>query len=121
MPYAKVRGVNINYQVLGNTGPWVALSPGGRRDLGGIQNQAGKLAELGYRVVIFDRRNSALPTSSSTATSRSTRSGPTTFMNCSASSAPFRPSSAAARQAAALPCSSRFVIPSPCARFYSGA
>ncbi|HSQ12568.1 MAG TPA: alpha/beta hydrolase, partial [Candidatus Deferrimicrobium sp.] len=57
MPYAKVRGVNINYQVLGTTGPWVALSPGGRRDLGGIQNQAGKLAELGYRVVIFDRRN----------------------------------------------------------------
>jgi pimeloyl-ACP methyl ester carboxylesterase len=57
MPYAKVRGVNINYQVLGTTGPWVALSPGGRRDLGGIQNQAGKLAELGYRVVTFDRRN----------------------------------------------------------------
>ena len=57
MPYAKVRGVNINYQVLGTTGPWVALSPGGRRDLGGIENQAGKLAELGYRVVIFDRRN----------------------------------------------------------------
>jgi pimeloyl-ACP methyl ester carboxylesterase len=57
MPYAKVRGVNINYQVLGTTGPWVALSPGGRRDLGGIQNQAGELAELGYRVVIFDRRN----------------------------------------------------------------
>lgn len=57
MPYAKVRGVNINYQVLGTTGPWVALSPGGRRDLGGIQNQAGKLAEVGYRVVIFDRRN----------------------------------------------------------------
>jgi len=57
MPYAKVRGVNINYQVLGAAGPWVALSPGGRRDLGGIQNQAGKLAELGYRVVIFDRRN----------------------------------------------------------------
>jgi len=57
MPYAKVRGVNINYQVLGAAGPWVALSPGGRRDLGGIQNQASKLAELGYRVVIFDRRN----------------------------------------------------------------
>jgi pimeloyl-ACP methyl ester carboxylesterase len=57
MPYAKVFGVNINYQVLGAAGPWVALSPGGRRDLGGIQNQAGKLAELGYRVVIFDRRN----------------------------------------------------------------
>ena len=57
MPYAKVRDVDINYQVLGNAGPWVALSPGGRRDISGIQNQAGKLADLGYRVVIFDRRN----------------------------------------------------------------
>ena len=57
MPYAKVRGVDIHYQILGNSGPWVALSPGGRRDISGIQNQAGKLADLGYRVVIFDRRN----------------------------------------------------------------
>ena len=57
MPYAKVRGINMNYQVLGDTGPWVALSPGGRRDISGIQTQAGELAELGYRVVIFDRRN----------------------------------------------------------------
>jgi pimeloyl-ACP methyl ester carboxylesterase len=57
MPYTKVRDVDINYQVLGNAGPWVALSPGGRRDISGIQNQASKLANLGYRVVIFDRRN----------------------------------------------------------------
>jgi len=57
MPYATVRGVNMNYQILGNTGPWVALSPGGRGDIGRIQYQAGKLADLGYRVVIFDRRN----------------------------------------------------------------
>ena len=47
----------MNYKILGNTGPWVALSPGGRRDISGIENQAGKLADLGYRVVIFDRRN----------------------------------------------------------------
>ena len=57
MPYAKVRGIEMNYQVLGAAGPWVALSPGGRGDIGRIQFQAGKLAELGYRVVIFDRRN----------------------------------------------------------------
>ena len=31
MPLAKVREVNLNYEVLGNKGPWVALSPGGRR------------------------------------------------------------------------------------------
>lgn len=57
MPIAKVRGVNINYKILGNSGAWVALSPGGRRDISGIELLAGKVAEKGYRVVIFDRRN----------------------------------------------------------------
>lgn len=57
MPIANIRGVSINYKVLGTNGPWVALSPGGRRDISGIENQAGKLADLGYSVVIFDRRN----------------------------------------------------------------
>ena len=57
MPYATVRGVNINYQVLGNGGPWVALSPGGRRDMSGIELLAGEVAKRGHRVVIFDRRN----------------------------------------------------------------
>jgi pimeloyl-ACP methyl ester carboxylesterase len=54
---AKVRGVNMNYKILGNSGPWVALSPGGRRDISGIELLAGSVAEKGYRVVIFDRRN----------------------------------------------------------------
>ena len=57
MPLAKVRGVNINYRVMGEHGPWVALSPGGRRDISGIELLAGKVAEAGHRVVIFDRRN----------------------------------------------------------------
>ena len=57
MPIAKVRGVNMNYQILGGSGPWVALSPGGRRDISGIELLAGKVADKGYRVVIFDRRN----------------------------------------------------------------
>lgn len=57
MPSAKVRGVNINYKVLGDHGPWVALSPGGRRDISGIELQAKEVAARGYRVVIFDRRN----------------------------------------------------------------
>jgi pimeloyl-ACP methyl ester carboxylesterase len=57
MPLANVRGVNINYKVLGNHGPWVALSPGGRRDISGIELLAGKVAETGHRVVVFDRRN----------------------------------------------------------------
>jgi pimeloyl-ACP methyl ester carboxylesterase len=57
MPLAKVRGVNINYKVLGDQGPWVALSPGGRRDISGIELQASRLAAERHRVVIFDRRN----------------------------------------------------------------
>ena len=57
MPLTKIRGVNINYKVLGDHGPWVALSPGGRRDISGIELLAGKVADHGYRVVVFDRRN----------------------------------------------------------------
>ena len=57
MPIASVRGVNINYQIVGDRGPWVALSPGGRRDLGGVLPLAELVAEAGYRVLIHDRRN----------------------------------------------------------------
>ena len=57
MPVANIRGVNINYRVLGEHGPWVALSPGGRRDLGVVQPLAELVAEAGYRVLIHDRRN----------------------------------------------------------------
>ena len=57
MPTASVRGVNLNYQIVGDRGPWVALSPGGRRDLGGVRPLAALVAEAGYRVLIHDRRN----------------------------------------------------------------
>jgi pimeloyl-ACP methyl ester carboxylesterase len=57
MPFANVRGAHINYKVLGDGGPWVALSPGGRRDLGVVEPLAQRMAEAGHRVVIFDRRN----------------------------------------------------------------
>jgi pimeloyl-ACP methyl ester carboxylesterase len=57
MPIANVRGANINYKVLGSQGPWVALSPGGRRDISGIELLASEVAKRGHRVVIFDRRN----------------------------------------------------------------
>lgn len=57
MPQAHVRGVHINYKILGERGPWVALSPGGRRDISGIEPMARPLAHLGRRVVVFDRRN----------------------------------------------------------------
>ena len=47
MPFTKVRGININYQLLGDTGLWVALSPGGRRDMYESQffQTLGKLAD----------------------------------------------------------------------------
>jgi pimeloyl-ACP methyl ester carboxylesterase len=57
MPEAIVRGVHINYEVLGTKGPWMALSPGGRRPLQGVKPLAQRMADAGYRVVIHDRRN----------------------------------------------------------------
>src|SRR5215469_7861084 len=57
MPVASVRGVEINYQVLGERGPWVALQPGGRRGLDGVKSLGHKIAEAGYRVLVYDRRN----------------------------------------------------------------
>jgi pimeloyl-ACP methyl ester carboxylesterase len=57
MPIASVRGVDINYEVLGEHGPWVALQPGGRRALAGVKPLAEKLAEAGNRVLVYDRRN----------------------------------------------------------------
>lgn len=57
MPVAQVRGVSINYEVLGRQGPWMALSPGGRRALGEIRYLAEPMAAAGYRVLLHDRRN----------------------------------------------------------------
>ena len=57
MPTARVRGVTLNYEVLGESGPWVALSPGGRRPLEGVKPLASRVASAGYRVLVHDRRN----------------------------------------------------------------
>ena len=57
MPIADVRGTSINYEVLGNHGPWVALSPGGRRALDNVKPLARHMAAAGYRVLVHDRRN----------------------------------------------------------------
>jgi pimeloyl-ACP methyl ester carboxylesterase len=57
MPIAHIRGVNLHYQIRGTQGPWVALSPGGRRDLGAILPLAERIAAAGYRVLLHDRRN----------------------------------------------------------------
>jgi pimeloyl-ACP methyl ester carboxylesterase len=60
MPIAHIRGVNLIYQVIGNSGPWVALSPGGRRDMSAVEPLAQCIADQGYRVLLHDRRNCGL-------------------------------------------------------------
>lgn len=57
MPQITIRGAHINYEILGDKGPWVALSPGGRRPLEGVKHLAERVAAHGYRVLIHDRRN----------------------------------------------------------------
>lgn len=57
MPVTRIRGIDINYEVLGDRGPWVALQPGGRRAGSSLRSLAAKIAEAGHRVLIYDRRN----------------------------------------------------------------
>jgi pimeloyl-ACP methyl ester carboxylesterase len=57
MPLALVRGVHINYQVIGNTGPFIALTPGSRRPYAELVNLSKAIAAHGYRVLLHDRRN----------------------------------------------------------------
>jgi pimeloyl-ACP methyl ester carboxylesterase len=57
MPITNIRGVDINYEILGERGPFVALQPGGRRAGDALRSLAAKIAEAGNRVVIYDRRN----------------------------------------------------------------
>lgn len=57
MPVSTIRGVNINWQVIGTTGPWVAMTTGGRRGHDEFIPLAHKIAAYGYRVMLHDRRN----------------------------------------------------------------
>lgn len=52
-----IRGASLNYEILGSSGPWVALSPGGRRALTAVRPLALRIANAGYSVLIHDRRN----------------------------------------------------------------
>jgi pimeloyl-ACP methyl ester carboxylesterase len=58
VPTAAVRGVGIEYEVLGDTGPWILLTQGGRQDKELFRPLAEHLAAGGYRVIQHDRRNS---------------------------------------------------------------
>ncbi len=57
MPEAVVRGIHINYEVIGNSGPWIALTPGSRRSYGELIELSKAVAATGYRVLLHDRRN----------------------------------------------------------------
>ena len=55
MPLANVRGVDVDYKVLGNRGPWVALSPAaGAISAASAARRQGRGTAL--RAVVFDRR-----------------------------------------------------------------
>ena len=57
MAQAVVRGVHINYEVIGAAGPWIALTPGSRRSYAELRDLSAKIAATGYRVLLHDRRN----------------------------------------------------------------
>jgi pimeloyl-ACP methyl ester carboxylesterase len=52
-----VRGVTINYEVIGDCGPWIALTPGSRRPYVELVDLSKTIAAHGYRVLLHDRRN----------------------------------------------------------------
>lgn len=57
MPIANIRGVEIFYQVIGDEGPWFALSTGGRRSHSEFISLAKQIAAGGFKVLLHDRRN----------------------------------------------------------------
>jgi pimeloyl-ACP methyl ester carboxylesterase len=58
VPIANVRGVRINYDIVGEQGPWVMLIQGGRQDMELFRPLAEHFAAAGHRVLMHDRRNS---------------------------------------------------------------
>jgi pimeloyl-ACP methyl ester carboxylesterase len=57
MPFAHLSDVDINYQVIGDIRPSVALVSRGRVAMGDSEELARRLADQGCRVLIHDRRN----------------------------------------------------------------
>jgi pimeloyl-ACP methyl ester carboxylesterase len=59
MPKANVLGINIAYDIIGSGDRSVAITTGGRfgRDTPGSKQLAQRLAEAGYRALIWDRPN----------------------------------------------------------------
>ncbi|QZT61358.1 alpha/beta fold hydrolase [Mycolicibacterium austroafricanum] len=61
MPNQKIEinGGNVVYEILGDQGEFIVLTPGGRfsKDIPGLRPLAEKLVEGGYRVLLWDRPN----------------------------------------------------------------
>src|SRR4029453_6130850 len=53
------KGGNVVYEILGNEGDFIVLTPGGRfsKDIPGFRPLAQALVDGGYRVVLWDRPN----------------------------------------------------------------
>ena len=57
MATANIGGLNIVYEMVGNSGPVVAMMPGARRGAAEMKSLAEKVAAGGFRVLLHDRRN----------------------------------------------------------------
>ena len=57
MPVARIHGLNINFEIVGEDGPPTVLITGGRRGYTEFKPLAAKIAAAGYRVFLHDRRN----------------------------------------------------------------
>ena len=57
MPVSRINGVNINWRVVGDHGPWVVMTTGGRRGYDEFIPLAEKVAQYGFRIMLHDRRN----------------------------------------------------------------
>ena len=55
----EINGGNVVYEILGKTGDFIALTPGGRfsKDIEGLRPLAHELVKGGYRVLLWDRPN----------------------------------------------------------------
>jgi 2-hydroxy-6-oxonona-2,4-dienedioate hydrolase len=55
----EIKGGNVVYEILGKTGDFIALTPGGRfsKDIPGLRPLAQALVKGGYRVLLWDRPN----------------------------------------------------------------
>jgi len=57
MPISKINGVNINWRAVGDRGPWLVMTTGGRRGHDEFVPLAEKIAAYGCRVMLHARRN----------------------------------------------------------------